>query len=171
MRSFIAIEIPFGRKIEELQSSIEGKVKLVEKENMHITLKFLGDIDENMVKIIKEIIENCKVEKFTIELKGVGFFPNERYIRVIWIGVNQYEPIVKMAKCIDSKLSKFGFQKEKSYVPHLTVARAKGRVSIRNIDKFIHMDFGRVEIKEIKLKKSTLTPKGPIYEDIAVIQL
>jgi len=171
MRSFIAIEIPFTHKIQELQESIEGRVKLVERENMHITLKFLGEIDVNLVEKIKEIVENCKVEKFTIRLRGIGFFPNERYIRVIWIGVEDYEPIVKMAKCIDLHLSKLGFSKEKSYVPHLTVGRAKGRITIKNVDRFVNMEFGDVEIKEIKIKKSTLTPKGPIYEDVATIQL
>lgn len=171
MRSFIAIEIPFTRRIQELQESIEGRVKLVEKENMHITLKFLGEINADMVNKIREIVERCKVESFKIKLRGIGFFPNERYIRVIWIGVEDYEPIVKMAKCIDLELSKLGFSKEKNYVPHLTVARAKGRVSIKNVDRFINTEFGDVEIKEIKIKKSTLTPKGPIYEDVAVIQL
>jgi 2'-5' RNA ligase len=171
MRSFIAIEIPFTGRIGELQKSIEGRVKLVERENMHITLKFLGEINENMVATIQDIMEKCKVEKFKIFLRGIGFFPNEKYIRVIWIGVENYEPIVKMAKCIDSELSKMGFKKERSYVPHLTVARAKGKVTVRNIDRFLHMDFGEVEVREIKLKKSTLTPQGPIYEDVAIIQL
>ncbi|OYT60583.1 RNA 2',3'-cyclic phosphodiesterase [Euryarchaeota archaeon ex4484_178] len=171
MRAFIAIEIPFTRNIEALQNNIEGRVKLVEKENMHITLKFLGEIDESLIEKIREIVENCKVEKFKIKLRNVGFFPNERYIRVIWIGIEDYEPIVKMAKCIDSHLSKMGFKREKSYIPHLTVARAKGRVRIKNIQDFMHRDFGDVEVREIKIKKSTLTPKGPIYEDVAIIQL
>jgi 2'-5' RNA ligase len=171
MRTFIAIEIPYFKGIKELQDSIEGRAKLVEKENMHITLKFLGEIEERDVERIREIVEICKVEKFKISLKGVGFFPNERYIRVVWIGVENYEPIVKMAKCIDSHLSKFGFKREKDYIPHLTVARVKGKISINNLDKFLSMEFGEVEIREVKIKKSTLTPQGPIYEDIAVIQL
>ena len=171
MRSFIAIEIPYNKNMEDLQHSIEGRVKLVERENIHITLKFLGEIDESMVEKIREIVENCKVEKFKIRLKGIGFFPNERYIRVIWIGIENYEPIVKMAKCIDAKLSRMGFKKERDYVPHLTVARAKGRVRIKGMENFLNMEFGEVEINEVKIKKSTLTPKGPIYEDIATIQL
>ncbi|ADD09135.1 2'-5' RNA ligase [Aciduliprofundum boonei T469] len=171
MRTFIAIEIPFFREIEELQKSIEGRAKLVEEENMHITLKFLGEIEEKLIEKIKKIVEECKVDKFKISLQGVGFFPNERYIRVIWIGIDGYEPIVKMAKCIDEKLSKLGFEREKGYVPHLTVARAKGRVSIMNYDRFKNLKFGEVDVREVKIKNSTLTPKGPIYEDVAVIQL
>jgi len=171
MRTFIAIEIPFFKEIEKLQESIEGRAKLVEKENMHITLKFLGEIEEKMVDDVKKIVEDCKGERFKISLQGIGFFPNERYIKVIWVGVEGYEPIVKMAKCIDEKLSKLGFEREKNYVPHLTVARAKGRISIRDYDEFKNMKFGEIEVKEIKIKKSTLTPKGPIYEDLAIIQL
>ena len=171
MRAFIAIEIPFFKEIEELQKSIEGRAKLVEGENMHITLKFLGEIEEKFVEEIKKIEEDCKVEKFKISLQGIGFFPNEKYIRVIWVGVNGYKPIVKIAKCIDEKLSKLGFEREKSYVPHLTVARVKGRVAIRNYDKFKNLKFGEIEVNEVKIKKSTLTPKGPIYADLAIIQL
>ncbi len=171
MRTFIAIEIPYFKGIKELQDNIEGRAKLVENENMHITLKFLGEIEERDVEKIKDIVENCKVDKFRISLKGIGFFPNERYIRVVWIGVENYEPIERMAKCIDSHLSKLGFKREKDYVPHLTVARVKGRINIKNLDKFLSMEFGEVDVQEVKIKKSTLTPQGPIYEDIAVIQL
>lgn len=171
MRCFIAIEVPFTHSMEEFQKSIEGRVKFVERENVHITLKFLGEISENDVEKIKEIIENCKKKPFNITLKNVGFFPNERYIRVIWIGVFPQEPIINISRCIDEKLSSLGFEKEKSYVPHLTIARAKGPVKIKNLEKFRAMEFGSVEVKEIKIKKSTLTPKGPVYEDMVVIQL
>ncbi len=171
MRAFIAIEIPFNSRIGELQDSIDGRVKLVERENMHITLKFLGDVDEKLLEKIEAIIGSCKVEPFTLNLKGVGFFPNERYVRVIWVGVENWEPVVKMAKCIDEKLNSLGFKKERDYTPHLTVARAKGPVRIKDLDKFIGMEFGNVDVREVKIKKSTLTPSGPIYEDVFVIQL
>ena len=171
MRSFIAIEVPFTKEMESLQNSIEGRVKLVERENVHITLKFLGEIDEKTFEMVRQIVEDCKVGSFKITLRGVGFFPNERYVRVVWIGVDNYEPIERMARCIDEKLRKIGFQREKSYVPHLTVARAKGRITIRNLEKFKNMRFAEMEVKEIKIKKSTLTPNGPVYEDLATIQL
>lgn len=171
MRSFIAIEVPFTKEMERLQNSIEGRAKLVEKENMHITLKFLGEIEEKTFEKVRKIVEDCKVESFRIILRGVGFFPNDRYIRVVWVGVENYEPIEKMARCIDEKLNMMGFQREKSYIPHLTVARAKGKISIRNLEEFKNMKFAEIEVKEIKIKKSTLTPKGPIYEDLATIQL
>ncbi len=171
MRSFIAIEVPFTKEMESLQNSIDGRVKLVERENVHITLKFLGEIDEKTFEMVRQIVEDCKVGSFNITLRGVGFFPNERYVRVVWIGVDNYEPIERMARCIDEKLKNMGFQREKSYVPHLTVARARGRITIRNLEKFKNMRFAEMEVKEIKIKKSTLTPNGPVYEDLATIQL
>ncbi len=171
MRAFIAVDIPFHRRIEELQGSIVGRFKPVERENMHITLKFLGDVDEKKLNAIKSVVEGCKVAPFRIKLHGVGFFPSERYIKVLWIGIENGEEIKRMMMCIDEKLKPLGFKKERSYVPHLTVARVKGKVSIENIDEFRDAYFGEAEIKEVKIKKSTLTEKGPIYEDIFVIQL
>ena len=171
MRAFIAIEVPFNRGIEEVQREIKGKVKKVERENMHITLKFLGEVDERTIERVKEVVEECKEERFSFTLKGIGFFPNDRYVRVIWIGVENYEPIERMARCIDEKLAKMGFKREKSYVPHLTIARAKGPVDTKALGKFSTVNFGTVDVKEVKIKKSTLTPQGPIYEDIAIIQL
>lgn len=171
MRSFIAIEVPFFKGIEELQSSIEGKFKAVEKENLHLTLKFLGEISERDVEKIKEEVEKCKTQPFRLKFKGVGFFPNENYIKVVWVGVENPEKIAEMMRCIDSHLAKFGFKREKSYVPHLTIARVKGKIKIENLEKFRDMEFGEIEVNEIKIKKSTLTPEGPIYEDVEVIPL
>ena len=171
MRAFIAIDIPFNSKIGEMQDSIEGGVKKVERENMHITLKFLGEIEEKILPEIESIVEDCKVEEFTIKLHGIGFFPNERYVKVIWIGIEGYEPVERMARCIDEKLARMGFKRERSYVPHLTVARAKGPVNLKALEKFRDFDFGEISVEEVRIKKSTLTPKGPVYEDIAIIQL
>ena len=171
MRAFIAIDVPYFRAIGELQRSIEGRFKAVEPENIHFTLKFLGEIDEGLVGEIKKIIEECRPEPFTIKLKGIGFFPSENYIRVVWIGVENPEILTNTMRCIDQKTSKLGFRKERSYVPHLTVARVKGRITIANREKFEDMEFGEIEVREIKLKKSTLTEKGPIYEDILVVPL
>ncbi len=171
MRAFIAIDVPYFRSIEELQRSIQGRFKAVEPENVHFTLKFLGDIPEDMVEEIGAAVEECKPEPFTIRLRGIGFFPNENYIRVVWIGVENPEVLENLMRCIDTRLSRLGFKRERSYVPHLTVARVKGRISIDSREKFESMCFGEVQVKEIKLKRSTLTEKGPIYDDVLVIPL
>ncbi len=171
MRTFIAIEVPYFKSIEKLQGSIEGKFKAVEPENIHLTLKFLGDIREEDVEKIASFVESCKPEKFTMRLKGIGFFPNENYIRIVWIGVENGKIVSEVMKCIDSKLTTMGFKKERCYVPHITVARVKGRIAVDKLQPFKNMVFGEVNVNKIKIKKSTLTQDGPIYEDVSVIYL
>ncbi len=171
MRAFIAIDVPFTPRMREFRENIEGKVKFVEEKNLHLTLKFLGEIDASLIEKIHEIIKGCRREPFTLRFRGVGFFPNERYIRVIWIGVENADPLIAISRCIDAGLTELGFKKEKSYVPHLTIGRAKGPVKIKNLERFKNMEFTTVSVREIKIKKSTLTPKGPIYENISTIQL
>ncbi len=171
MRCFIAIDIPYFDSIASLQRSIEGRVKLVEKENIHITLKFLGEVSHETLEKIEKIVRGCIPQKYNLRLKGIGFFPNERYIKVIWIGVEDNGETEELMKCIDKKLSVLGFKKEKNYIPHLTVARAKGKIKIKNERDFREMLFGEITVEKIKIKKSTLTDRGPIYEDLSVIKL
>ena len=171
MRCFIAIDIPYLQSIASLQENIEGRVKLVEKNNIHITLKFLGDVDSEVIENIEKTIRSCLLKKYTLKLRGIGFFPNERYVRVIWIGVEDNGETKELMRCIDEKVHVMGFKKERDYVPHLTVARAKGKIRIKNEEIFRNMEFGEVKVEKIKIKKSTLTDKGPIYEDLAVITL
>ena len=171
MRCFIAIDIPYFDLIASLQRRIEGRVKLVEKENIHITLKFIGDINHEILNKIEKIVKDCSPKKYTIRLKGIGFFPNDRYIKVVWIGVEDNGETKKLMKCIDDRISVFGFKKEKEYIPHITIARAKGKIRIINGEDFKDTVFGEMKVEEIKIKKSTLTDKGPIYEDLAVIEL
>ncbi len=171
MRAFIAIDIPAEQSILRMQKAINGKVKLVEKENIHITLKFLGDIEEKSIEKIKRIVENCKTQKYFLSVKGVGFFPSEKYVKIIWLGVKDAGETERMMRCIDAHLSKIGFKKERSYVPHITVARAKGPIDIESLRVFQNVEFCKLEVKEVKIKKSTLTSKGPIYDDVAIISL
>ncbi|MBA2862775.1 RNA 2',3'-cyclic phosphodiesterase [Methanococcus maripaludis] len=170
MRCFLAIELKSELKdiLENLKKQFNLKgIKTVEKENLHITVKFLGDVDD---KKLEEILESdLKIEKVISEIKGVGTFPNEEYIRVIWVGTTNLEEIFKN---IDEKLFKLGFKKEKSYDPHITLGRVKfiendSKETLKNlIEKNKHVDFGKVEINSISLMKSTLTKEGPVYETV-----
>jgi 2'-5' RNA ligase len=180
-RGFIAIDIQPFPKIIEFENKIKNTnadVKLVEPKNIHITLKFLGDTDEDLICKIEEIIKKSveKIKPFEIELKGAGVFPNKNYIRVIWVGINNIENLKNISKKIDDQLSLIGFQKEKrDFSAHLTLARVK---SLRNKDKILQIvekyketDFLNIKVDRIRLKKSQLTPKGPIYSTIREIKL
>jgi len=180
-RGFIAIDIESSSKIKELIRDLKNSganIKIVEPENMHITLKFLGDTDEELIEKIKEIMKKSvvNIDPFELKLKSTGVFPNENYIKVIWVGLEQYEKIKEIAKTIDEKLSKIGFKKEKrEFSPHLTIGRLR---SGKNKDKILHIlnkykdaEFNSFKIKSIKLIKSELTSKGPIYTTLEEVKI
>lgn len=176
VRAFIAMELNEEVKdrimeFEERLRTCRSEMKFVEKENLHITVKFLGEINAKLLEGVFEEIERIEEEKFTISVKGVGVFPNERFMRVIWIGVEEgKDKIVKVQREIDERLSRLGFAKEKDFVPHITVARVKSigdrNEVLRVFEEFKHRDFGRSLIDRVVLKKSVLTPKGPIYSNL-----
>lgn len=180
-RGFIAIEVPFTNQILRFQEDIKkttAQVKLVESKNIHITLKFLGDTPIHQIKEIESIIKKAtaQVKKHTIRLEGTGVFPNEHYIKVIWIGIKETDLIAQIAESINTQCSTIGFQKDKrGFSAHLTIGRmksSKGKEEILNVIK-TYQDtlFSEIVVNEIQLKKSTLTPKGPIYETLSTIPL
>lgn len=180
-RGFIAIEIGTFPKLAELGSAINktgANVKIVEPENVHITLKFLGETEETLMEEIESIIKNAveDVDPFNIQLKGTGVFPNPNYIKVVWIGINQGEKIGEIAHKIDESLSKLRFKKEKrGFSPHLTIARVKSAKNkdklLQIIEKYRDVEFANISVNSIKLMKSELTPKGPIYTILKEVKI
>lgn len=180
-RGFIAIEIPAAPSIIEFEKAISKTstdVKLVEPKNIHLTLKFLGDTDENQIDAIEQIIrESVKdITPFPLTLKGTGVFPNERYLKVIWVGIINGDNLATIAKSIDEKLIPLGFKKEqRGYSAHLTIGRvrtAKNKDQLLTvINNFKEQEFLQQEIHAVTLKKSELTPTGPIYTTLREIPL
>ena len=130
-RGFIAVEIPYIEKIKKLHEEIgrvPTNIKLVELENIHITLKFLGDTNEDNIDNIHHIIKNSiqDIQPFSIQLKGTGVFPNRNYIKVIWMGIEKTEKISLISSSLNTQLSTLGFKEEKrGFKPHLTIGRVK----------------------------------------------
>ncbi|KYK24411.1 2'-5' RNA ligase [Thermoplasmatales archaeon SG8-52-4] len=180
-RGFIAIDIEPFQKLIQLENEIKNtgaNLKLVEPENVHITLKFLGDTDEALIDRIEEIMKSSvkDIGPFTIKFIGSGFFPNQNYIRVIWIGIENIEQLSKIAKKINEQTSNLGFEKEKrGFSAHLTIARVKSAKNkdklLQIIDKYKDIEFGIFNASNIKLKKSELTPKGPIYTTLKEVKI
>jgi len=181
MRTFIAIQIPddLKEKFIEIQGGIKGygKIKAVEEENVHITLKFLGDVDENK---IDNVVENLNFiqghKKFGAELKGVGVFPGPDYIRVVWVGVEKgADDIRDIHLQIDENLKKLGFKKDGKFHPHATIARVKFVSNKREFKKFLSSlgktYFGEFQVDKIELVQSELTPKGPVYTTLKEFEL
>jgi len=180
-RGFIAVDIPSSQIINELASQIKNSganTKVVETENIHITLKFLGDTDEGSVDNIEDIIKGSveNIDPFEIKLIGTGVFPNPNYIKVMWIGIQDNGELSKIAGYINEKLTDFGFENDRrGFSAHLTIARLR---SARNkekiveiVEKYREKEFAKIKVESIKLKKSELTPKGPIYSTIKDVKI
>jgi len=173
MRLFIAIEIPndIRNYLGEIQEKVDGttnKIKFVDKNNIHLTLKFLGEVQPDKTEEVKEILKKISFKPFSVHLSHIGIFPSESYIRVIWVGLDPEEPILDMQKDVDEKLKSL-FNKEKDFKAHLTLARVR---YIENKEEFleklkkIKIVDKKFNVENFKLITSTLTPKGAVYEDL-----
>jgi 2'-5' RNA ligase len=170
MRAFIGIKIKPVREIEEILEKIKSLDcgKTVEPENLHICLKFLGEIEEEKAEEVKKTMNELSgFGPFEISLKNIRAFPNENFVRVIWIGAES-EEILKLQKTLDEMLQQIGFRKEKDSIPHITLARIKRKVSF---DFFGERDFGTQKVEKICLVRSELGPKGPKYSDVYEVLL
>ena len=173
MRLFIAVELSNDilEKLSQAQASLpkEG-LALVKPENQHLTLKFLGEVPDEKVEAIKSALDSCKRAPFTISVKGAGVFPNEKFVRVVWAGVESKE-LAELAGCIEHSLVSIGFPKETHpFSPHATLARAKMKVDVGEfLARFRNFDFGSCKINSFVLKKSMLTPQGPVYADVHAV--
>jgi len=183
LRAFIAIEIDEAvrQKLVAAQRQLAdtgAQLRLVEPENIHVTMKFLGDIRENQIGAITDAVQTAVagVGPFDISVRGIGVFPDLRYIRVIWAGVSDgREQVTSIQKRADQNLAELGFKPERDFVPHLTLARAKSAAGKERLVEFLksmtNAEFGSCRVGAVELKQSTLTPKGPIYSTLAHIEL
>ena len=182
MRAFLAVDLDEKLKDEviKVQKRIKdanAQLKFVEPENLHFTLKFLGEVSDSKLEDIKVMIENKinEYKPFKLSIKETGFFPHSGYIRVIWLGVEDPETYSQMQMDLDIEFIKLGFKKEKSYIPHLTIARVKGAKNketlISLIKEMKNVDIGDMMVDKLVLKKSELTPVGPIYSNLIEFKL
>jgi 2'-5' RNA ligase len=176
IRAFIAVELPekFIPEIERLGSEIKMPgVKLVEPGLVHITLKFLGDIHEDKVESIASALSHIRCKSFEAGIIGIGVFPKPSYVRVIWLG--GHGAFDTLHREVERVLSEFRFKNEDDFTPHATIARVKQPVNINELKEKIKnigdADLGTFSVSSISLKKSTLTPRGPIYETLKEIKL
>lgn len=180
-RSFISVDMEptdaLSQLLEGLRSA-DADLKVVKPGNLHVTLKFLGDIDETAIDGISERMARSAdgLQPFTVIMKGMGAFPSLSNIRVIWVGLENAEGLSSMAERLDTSLREIGFERDKKgFRPHLTVARARSPRGVAGLQHLMNSnvatDFGSSEVDRMVLKKSVLTPKGPIYSDIREIPL
>ncbi len=172
MRAFISIEIPneIKKKIVNIRDSLpKFKGKKTETDNLHLTLKFLGEVNYEKIGKIREKLKEIEFKKFEAEIDSIGVF-SEKFIKIIWLHIKNCDGLQRE---IDNKLKDL-FEKEKRFMSHLTIARIK---SIKDKKRFLEK-LKKVEISKMKfivnnfnLKKSILTEKGPIYENLETYNL
>ncbi|WXG43159.1 MAG: RNA 2',3'-cyclic phosphodiesterase [Promethearchaeati archaeon SRVP18_Atabeyarchaeia-1] len=174
LRTFIAVELapellPGVLDIQREILGTGGDIKGVEPENIHFTLKFLGEIPQSTVNEVMQCMNGLDFKSFEIEVSGVGCFPTIRNPRVVWIGVTDgLEDFSSLSKQLENCLKSIGLPPERErFTAHLTIGRVRsGRNKaelMRKLAEDLNVKIGRMTVSAVKLKKSTLTPKGPIY--------
>ena len=180
VRVFIAIKLPdFIKKIlKDAQKTMLAngiKAKYISPENMHLTLKFMGNIDYNLLPEIKKNLTNSTqyVKPIKLSLKGIGAFPNSRSPKVIWAGINgEAQKLETLNARLEQRLSKLGIPEDKrEFHGHLTLARLKkNRLSAQKFERLIQQTGQFESVKftadRLILFQSKLMPKGPIYIEL-----
>jgi 2'-5' RNA ligase len=180
VRLFVAVglEDTLKAKVGEIQKKLmleDAGVKWIELKNLHFTLKFIGEVDESRVDGIVKAIDKSLVDAkpCRLSIENIGVFPNENSPKVIWLGVGEGKDEIC---CLADKLAKIGFTTEKrKFSPHLTLGRVK---SARNKEKLLDaiksmqgVIVGVMDVREVLLMQSRLTPKGAIYSRVNKFEL
>jgi len=186
MRAFIAIELPEKIKnslavLQEKLKSSQADVKWVEKNNIHLTLKFLGEVDENKISEVTTSLNKIALHtpSYQAIISSLGGFPKIDYPRVIWAGIGNGDQETKnIAKLIEENLEKIGFAKEeRAFASHITLGRTrsgKNQKKLGELLKKMQVESSIAEnfkVDKITLFKSQLSPKGPTYQAIKELSL
>ena len=175
LRLFIAIELPSNiidglRNVQEELKDKSNKSSWAKPENIHLTLKFLGDTETGKIDSMVNILEGIAGRSFSFEIsvKGVGTFPAAGNPRVIWVGIEENKDMLQLYNNIEEGLAALGFEKERrDFKPHLTLGRIKflnDRAGLkRRLEKVAGLNLGRFAVAGFALFKSTLTPEGAIH--------
>ncbi len=176
-RAFISADIVPSEALVAVLGRLDSSradLKTVRPELMHLTLKFLGDAEESLIDEIVERMAKATdgVQPFRIRLKGMGAFPSLSVIKVVWVGIEDGGPLERIAQELDESMSELGFEREKrGFKAHLTLARTRSAKNIANVQDILKenaaTDYGEYTVDRIFLKKSLLTPGGPIYSTVS----
>ena len=181
IRTFVAVEIgsEVRNRAAELIAALSAAgadVKWVEPKNLHLTLKFLGDVDTGEIHQVCRAVQDAVADAapFEFELRGAGAFPGAGRPRTVWLGVAQgEEELVALNGRIEPPLEKLGFRREaRRYQPHLTIGRVRrGGPGVRALGELLSQrsDFeaGRTAVAEVIVFSSQLDRSGPTYEPLA----
>ncbi|MCX8189244.1 MAG: RNA 2',3'-cyclic phosphodiesterase [Nitrososphaeria archaeon] len=180
IRTFIALDLEDGltkKRILEVQKEILAigvDAKPVEPENLHFTIKFLGEIEESKVSKVIEVVSRIEFEPIKVKFRGLGAFPSLSHVNVVWVGVDKdaEEAMTRLWNSVERELEKNGFPRERKFEPHMTIMRIKSGLHKQElaakIREYEKIEFGEEILSKLKVKKSVLTKDGPIYYDLYV---
>lgn len=181
MRLFVALEIPSS--VRENLAALIASMRAITKEprwlraeNLHVTLKFLGEVAEAKVDVIRSALGGIRSEKpVALEFRGFGFFPNEKHPRVFWAGMEASSNLKTLAGDIEGAIEKLGIAREKrEFSPHLTLGRFERPRLPEVLRKLVadnqQREFGSLRTNEFHLIQSKLKPAGAEYTTVATFQ-
>lgn len=180
MRTFIAVDFSSTiiHRIAEVikffrTQTPEGVLKWVLPQNLHLTIKFLGDIPEENIDLIKHLISTSiqGIQTFKISVEGLGMYPNQHTPRVVWLGIKDHHSLSAIHKAVDQTLVTANIEGDRrGFSPHLTVARIRRKTDRdmaeeigKTLSQFKVESLGTCFVDKVCLYKSVLTPEGPIY--------
>ena len=182
VRSFIAFDIDneqMLKRMSEVQRTLlntGADLKLVDPKNIHVTMRFLGNVRVNVIDSIHEEMKKVSFTPFEVVVQGVGAFPDLKYARVVWAGIRKgANELRSIFSQLEPNLQRLGFRPDpKGFSPHLTIARVKtwrNKAELAQcIKSLTDYEFGVIDARCLKLKKSVLTPKGPIYSTLKEVR-
>lgn len=175
MKKRLFVGVPLSSEVrqkiaEQLLAPLQqsgADLNIASKEQLHFTLKFLGDVEEEQIGKVKEILRQVAVSRqpFLVQVRQVGVFPSPGYMRVIWIGVENGD-LPALLKELDEQLG-FIRKNEHEEKPHVTLARVKSKKNKEQLQRFVaelqNASFGEMPVTELVLYESTLTAGGARY--------
>jgi 2'-5' RNA ligase len=178
IRSFIAFDIKNDNVLNRLAAAqkmliqTNADLKMVEPTNIHITLRFLGAINPELVEKVYGVMKNVKFSPFNIQLSGLGVFPTLNYPRVVWAGITDgAQQLTGIFEQLEPQIHELGFAPDPNgFTPHLTIARVRSGANKQRLVDLVqrqeNYDFGIIRADCLRLKRSQLSPKGPTYSTL-----
>jgi 2'-5' RNA ligase len=175
IRSFLAFDIENAEILEKMKAAqyillqSGADLKPVQPENIHLTIRFLGYMPPHLVEKVFEEMKKVQFTPFEVHISGLGVFPDLRYPRVVWAGITKgAEQLGEIFKQLEPRLQKLGFTPDpKGFSPHLTIARVRSGSNkqqlAETVTKNANYNFGTVNARCLRLKRSILSPNGPTY--------
>lgn len=180
MRTFVSVDVSIKDIINELQNKIAmeeewrtAQVRPVERQNLHFTLVFLGEISSATTDILKAQLSSLEFQPFSVTYKGLGVFPNSANPRIVWMGtdIEGGEKLMNLYQKVTACIRDAGLTPDKPFIPHVTLFRIKyrGPKMFKMLARYKDLKFGSDFIDRLHLKRSQLTQCGSIYSDMLTV--